>query len=179
MPVAVAFKTKQPDLIADYLAGRDAAVADFHTKVDAFKATIGDREVFGTSLFDGGFIVAGYRAAKYGEDLAAGWRYQGSRLDVVPAKRTPEGKEHATTLATLYLAGNSYPGCPDILFAEGFGIFPRVAKIGDDYFLTLSRTPRDEKANAIDPKIWEPVKLSAYHAAIETAGVHGEPEASA
>lgn len=169
MTIAVAFKTKQPELIADYLANRDAAVADFHAKVDAFKASIGDREVFGTSLFDGGFIVAGYRAAKYGEDLAAGWRYQGSRLDVVPAKRTPEGQEHAKTLASLYLAGNSYPGCPDVLFAEGFSIFPRVEKIGDDYFLTLSKVPLDKPANVVDSEIWEPVKLSAFHAAIEDA----------
>lgn len=169
MTVAVAFKTKQPELIADYLAAREEAVAAFNTKVDAFKATIGGREVFGIRFFDGGFSVSGYRAVKYGEDLPAGWRYDGAKKDVVPAKRTPEGKELAKTLATLYLPGNSYPGCPDILFAEGFSVFPRVNKVGDDYYLTLSKTLRDEKANEIDPEVWEPVKLSAYHAAIEDA----------
>jgi hypothetical protein len=169
MTVAVAFKTKQPALISDYLEAREVTVAGFHAKVDAFKATIGGKELFGTSMFDGGFLVAGYRAEKYGEDLPAGWRHEGSRLDVVPAKRTPEGKEHAKALAALYLPGNSYPGCPEVLHAENHLVFPRVDKVGEDYYLTLSKVPIDRPANTLDPDIWEPVKLSEYHAALEAA----------
>jgi hypothetical protein len=169
MNVAVAFKTNQPSLIADYLAAREEAVAEFNAKVEAFKATIGGRQMFGTRFFDGGFAISGYRAEKYGEELPAGWRFDGAKKDVVPAKRTPEGKEIAKTLSGLHLAGDSYPGCPDMLFTEGFSIFPRVAKVGDDFFLTLSKVPNDEPRNAMDPMIWEPVKLSEYHAALEAA----------
>jgi hypothetical protein len=169
MTVAVAFKTKQPSLIADYLAARESMVYHWRATVDAFKESLGGREIVGTGFFDGGFAVTGYRAEKYGEDLPAGWRFDGAKKDVVPAKRTPEGKKLAAFLGELELPGNSYPGCPDILFAEGFSIFPRVEKIGDDYFLTLSKAPLDKPANAVDPEIWEPVKLSAYHAAIEDA----------
>jgi hypothetical protein len=149
--VAVAFKTKNPALIADYFAAREVTASDWRAKVDAFKSSIG------------------YRAEKYGEELPAGWRFDGAKRDVVPAKRTPEGKEIVQTLAGLTLHGDRFPGCPGILFAEGFSVFPRVAKIGDDYFLTLSKVPREEKANALDPDIWEPVKLSEYHAALEAA----------
>lgn len=167
MTVAVAFKTKNPALIAEYFAAREVTASGWRDKVDAFKASIGGREVIGTSFFDGGWSVTGYRADKFGEELPAGWRFDGARRDVVPAKRTPEGKAVVETLAGLRLPGNTYPGCPDILFAEGFSIFPRVTKIGDDYFLTLSKVPREEKANEIDPGIWESVKLSEYHAALE------------
>ncbi|MET4143873.1 hypothetical protein [Arthrobacter sp. UYCo732] len=167
MNAALVFKTKKPQLIADYLAKREKVVSDWQAKVDAFKASIGGREVFGTSFFDGGWAVAGYRAAKYGEELPAGWRFDGARLDVVPAKRTPEGKGHVATLAGLRLPGNTFPGCPDILFAEGFGIFPRVETVGGDHFLTLSRVPLEDQSKRIDQDIWEQVKLSEFHAALE------------
>lgn len=169
MTVAVAFKTKQPALIADYFAAREATVAEWHTKVDAFKASVGDLEVVGIRFFDGGFSVSGFRAAKYGDELPAGWRFDGAKKDVVPAKRTPEGKEAAKSLDGLRLAGNSYPGAPDIMFADGFSLFPRVEQVGDDFYLTLSKAPLAERGNSLDPDIWEPVKLSEYHAALEAA----------
>lgn len=173
MTVAAAFKTKQPDLIAAYLTTHETAVAEFNAKVDAFKATIGGRELFGTRFFDGGFSISGYRAEKYGEDLPAGWRFDGAKKDVVPARRTPEGKEIGKTLAGLRLPGNSYPGAPDIMFAEGFSLFPHVEKIGEEFYLTVSRAPLAERGNALDPSIWEPVKLSEYHAALEAAALVG------
>lgn len=166
--VAVAFKAKQPALIAAYLAAREVAVADFHTKADAFKESIGGHELFGTAFFDGGWAVRGFNTPNSFMELPAGWRREG-RLTAVPAKRTPEGKEHAKALAGLRLAGNTYPGCPNTLHAEGFAVFPRVNQVGDDYFLTLSKVPLDEASNALDPEVWEPMKLSAYHAALEAA----------
>lgn len=179
MTVAAAFKTRQPALIANYLAAREVDVTEFNAKVDAFKATIGGREVFGIRFFDGGFSISGYRAVKYGEDLPPGWRFDGAKKDVVPAKRTPEGKEIAKTLAGLRLKGNSYPGAPDIMFADGFSLFPHVEKIGDDFYLTVSRAPLSERGNNLDPEIWEPVKLSEYHAALEATDVHGRTGAGA
>lgn len=173
MTVAIAFKTKQPHLIADYLAAREATVADWHAKVDTFKASVGNCEVVGTRFFDGGFGVTGFRAAKDSDELPAGWRFDGSKKDVVPARRTPEGKAHAITLIGLRLPGNSYPGAPDIMFAEGFSLFPRVEQIGDDFYLTLSKAPLAERGNDLDPAVWEPVKLSEYHAALEAAAPVG------
>ncbi|QOD06028.1 hypothetical protein [Pseudarthrobacter sp. BIM B-2242] len=165
---AVAFKAKQPALIADYLAAREVAVADFHTKADAFKESIGGHELFGTAFFDGGWAVRGFNSPNSFMELPAGWRREGG-LKAVPARRTPEGKEHAKTLATLRLAGNTYPGCPNMLFAEGYSVYPRVEQVGDDYFLTLSMVLRDEPNNSLDPEAWEQVKLSEYHAALEAA----------
>ena len=172
MNVAVAFKSKQPDVIAAYLAAHEKAVAEFNAKVEAFKATVGGRELFGTRFFDGGFAVAGFNTNNSFEEIPAGWRREGSHK-AVPAKKTPEGKEHAKTLAGIRLKGNTYPGCPNMLFAEGFSLYPRVAKVGEDYFLTLSMALRDEPNNAPDPESWEPMKLSEYHAALEAAELIG------
>lgn len=166
MTVAVAFKTKQPSLIADYLSAHEEAVAEFNAKVEAFKATVGGRDLFGTRFFDGGFSIAGFLTSNLFEEVPLGWRREG-KLNAVPAKRTPEGQEHAKTLDGLRLKGNTYPGCPNMLFTERFSIYPRVAKVGEDFFLTLSRVPLDEPGNALDPEIWEPVKLSEYHTALE------------
>lgn len=168
MTVAVAFKAKQPDLIAAYLAAHEKAVAEFNAKVEAYKATVGGRELFGTRFFDGGFSVAGFTTTNSFEELPVGWRREGSHK-AVPAKKTPEGKEHAKALAALRLKGNTYPGCPNMLFAKGYSLYPRVAKVGEDYFLTLSMALRDEPNNSLDPEFWEHVKLSAYHAALEAA----------
>lgn len=169
--VAVAFKATQPTLIADYLAAREVAVAEFNTKTDAFKESIGGHDLFGTAFFDGGWSIAGFNTPNSFMELPAGWRREG-RLKAVPARRTPEGKEHAKTLASLRLPGNTYPGCPNMLFAEGYSVYPRVAKVGDDYFLTLSMVLRDEPNNSLDPEVWEQVKLSEYHAALESAQEH-------
>jgi hypothetical protein len=168
MNVAVAFKSRPAQHVAAYLADHETAVAEFNTKVEAFKATIGGRELFGTRFFDGGFSIAGFLTSNSYEELPAGWRRErGGKA--VPAKKTPEGKEHAKALAGLRLKGNTYPGCPNMLFAEGFSLYPRVAKVGEDYFLTLSMVLRDEPNNSLDPEFWEPVKLSEYHAALEAA----------
>lgn len=174
MTVAAAFKTIQPDLIAGYLAERTTITAAWREKVDAFKESIGGRELFGTAFFDGGWAIAGFHTNNSFEDIPAGWRREG-RLNAVPAKRTPEGKEIAATLAGLRLPGNTYPGAPNMMFSEGHSLYPRVSQIGDTYYLTVSKTPRDEKANTLDPEIWEPVKLSEYHAALES----GEPVGAA
>lgn len=168
MTVAVAFKSKQPAVIADYLADHEKAVAEFNAKVEAFKATVGGRELHGTAFFDGGWAIAGFHTSNSFEEIPAGWRREGS-FKAVPAKRTPEGKEHVAALAALRLKGNTYPGCPNMLFAEGFSVYPRVKKVGDDYFLTLSKVPLAERGNDLDPEFWEPVKLSEYHAALEAA----------
>lgn len=171
MTVAAAYKATRPDLLADYLTAREAEVADFNTRVAAFQDSVGGRTPFGTRFFDGGHSIEGYRAKAYGEELPAGWRFNGSRLDVVPAKRTPEGKAIAKQLAELTLKGDKFPGAPAIMFAEGHSLFPRVNKVGQDYYLTLSMVPITDVGIDLDPALWEPVKLSAYHAALEQTEV--------
>lgn len=163
---AVAFKAKKPALIADYLAAREVAVAEFNAKVEAYKPTVGGRELSGIRFFDGGFSVTGFQTKNSFEEIPAGWRRKG-KFEAVPAKRTPEGKEHAKDLTALRLAGNTYPGCPNTLHAENFAVWPRVEQVGADYFLTLSMVPLAEPKNTLDPEVWEPVKLSEYHAALE------------
>ncbi|APX00381.1 hypothetical protein [Arthrobacter sp. QXT-31] len=169
MTVAVAFKSTRPADVAAYLAARETEVAEFHARTDAFKEELGGKELFGTAFFDGGWAVRGFHTANSFEEFPAGWRRE-SRFNAVPAKRTPEGKEAAATLATLRLPGNKYPGATEVFYADGFMIIPRMAKVGDDYYLTLSKPLAAENNNTPDPEFWEPVKLSAYHAALEASG---------
>lgn len=171
---AVVFKARQPQAIADYLAAHEAKQEAFQNATKDFREKVGGRELFGIRFFDGGFVVNGFHMNSYNEELPAGWRRDGNKLMAVPAKRTPEGKEIVAELAKLRLDGNSYPGCPRDLHTEtvngrGFAIFPRIEKVGDEYYLTLSEEPRASELDEIDPEQWERVKLSAYHAAVEDA----------
>jgi hypothetical protein len=174
MTVAAAFKAKQPTLLTEYLTNREAEVADFNVRVAVFQESVGGRTPFGTRFFDGGHSIEGYRAKAYGEELPAGWRFNGSRLDVVPAKRTAEGKEIARQLKALTLKGDKFPGAPAIMFADSHSLFPRVSKVGEDYYLTLSMAPLTDIGVDLDPDLWEPVKLSTYHAVLEQADTFAE-----
>jgi hypothetical protein len=172
MTVAVAFKSTAPQLVGAYLQAREEIVAAWRTNVDAFKASVGDREIHGTALFDGGWIVRGFHTRNSFEEIPAGWRRDG-KFNAVPAKRTPEGKEAAAKLAEMRLPGNRYPGAPEMLHAAGHMVFPRIVTAGTDHFLTLSLAVLDEPANRVDPDLWEPVKLSEFHAALEAAETAG------
>ena len=177
MTVAVAYKSTAPAVVGAYLEAREETVAAWRTNVDAFRKTVGDREIFGISFFDGGWAVQGFYTPNSFVEIPDGWRRE-SKFKAVPAKRTPEGKAAAEKLAELRLPGNHYPGVPAMLAAETHMVFPRIVTAGAGYFLTLSKVPLDTPATAVDPAVWEPVKLSEYHAALEAAVVHGEQEVS-
>jgi len=168
MTVAVAYKSTAPAVVGAYLQAREEIAATWRAKVDAFKESIGGREIFGTAFFDGGWAVQGFYTPNSFAEIPEGWRRDG-KFKAVPAKRTPEGQEAAAKLAELRLPGNHYPGVPEMLHAEGHMVFPRIVTAGTDHFLTLSLAVLDEPGNTIDPGLWEPVKLSAFHAALEAA----------
>jgi hypothetical protein len=165
----VVFKCKQPLVLNAYDAQRDVDVAIFNAKCDEFSKTVGGRSLFGTRFFDGGWAIRGYTMHSYTEELPVGWRQERHSDNAVPAKRTPEGKEIASKLNDLHLKGNKFPGVPKTLFAEGYMVYPRTEKIGEDWWLTLSKTPVESDRNEIDSDLWEPAKLSEYYAAKETA----------
>lgn len=171
---AVAFKSSSPSEIAEYMASREVACAEFNEKVTAFREKVGGRELTGFHGFDGSWAITGFGMKTAAEELPAGWRRDRSSLNAVAAKRTPEGKEIAAELYDLRLAGEQYPGVPwslstEIVDGMGHRLWPRVEKIGDDYFMTLSMVPKQSELEKIDGAKWEAVKLSEYHAAIETA----------
>lgn len=171
---AVVFKSRQPEVIAAYLAEREVKEEVFQSATQAFEEKVGGRKLFGTRFFDGGFSVFGYNMESYNEDLPEGWRRDGRTMRAVPAKRTPEGKEIAKELGKLRLAGNHYPGAPRELHTEsvdgqGFMLFPRVEQVGDEYFLTVSMEPKASEMERLDPEHWEQAKLSTYFLAVEEA----------
>ncbi|MBG0738778.1 hypothetical protein IV500_05010 [Paeniglutamicibacter antarcticus] len=168
MTVAVAYKSTAPTVVDTYLQAREEIVAVWRTSVDAFQESVGGHEIHGTAFFDGGWAVQGFYTPNSFAEIPDGWRREG-KFKAVLAKRTPEGRAAAATLTELRLPGNHYPGVPAILHAENHAVFPRIVTAGKDHFLTLSIAPLDEPNNAVDRGLWEPVKLSAFHAAVEAA----------
>lgn len=172
-PVTV-WKSKNPSAMDKYMEERKKVTDAFYAKVDAFKESIGGRNIVGFRSIDGGFSVTGYTLESRSELPAPGWRRDGASNRAVPAKRTPEGKAISEQLKDLYVPAEIYPGSPRFMHTpmdpetgEGYIMSPRAQKIGDDYFLTLPNKPDAKSAAEVDPALWEPAKLSEYHAAQE------------
>ena len=169
---AVVFKSKKPLVMNAYDAQRDVDIAIFNAKCDAFKELMGTKELRGIQYFDGGWAITSFHIGYGKSELPVGWRRERNSDVAVPAKRTPEGKEWAKKLRDLTLKGNTYPGVPntfhtDVLNGQGFSVYPRTVKFGDDWWLTLSKTPMERDLAKIDPELWEPAKLSEFYAAKE------------
>ena len=166
---AVAMKCLKPQILDDWQADREIQIADYDAECEAFRETVNGADLIGTQFFKGGFQVTGYKMKTYNEELPVGWRREANSWNAVPAKRTPEGKAIAKQLTTLSLADNDHPGVPNWLHCEGFSIFPSVEKIGDGWWLTMSKKPYDKDMEGFDSTIWAPAKLSEYYAAKEQA----------
>lgn len=174
---AMAYKATRPETITGYNAERLEAEKEFDAKVSEFRKTVNGRELQGIRFYDGGFAVQGFALERASEELPAGWRRDGSSMRAVPAKRTPEGKAIAEQLRGLRLKGHSIPGAPEAFdtgtdpkSGTGYRVFPRLRQVGGDHFMTLSKVPCKEDLARIDAEVWKPVKLSEYHAALESAG---------
>ena len=169
MSTAIAMKCLAPDVLDSWQEFRDIQTADYDAKCDAFRLTLGGKDLIGCQFFKGGFQVTGYQMRSYNEELPAGWRRERNSAIAVPAKRTPEGKAIAAELKNLYLPDHAHPGVPKWLHCDGYSIFPSVHKIGDDWWLTMSRTPYEKDMEDFDSALWAPAKLSEYYAAKEDA----------
>lgn len=160
-------KATDRPLIADYLAQREAEEATYAERVKVFLASVGAENGLGFNGFDGSRQVTGYEIPT-GAEPGEGWRRDYKKWNLaVPAKKTPEGKRIANeVLPELRLAGLGIPDAPWSISAGNVRCWGRVQTISVDYFLIYSEIPENTNANVWGP-LWEPVKLSAYHAAIE------------
>lgn len=171
----VVFRCKQPLVLNAYDTQRDVDIAVFKAACDQYKLAVGNvAALHGIQFYDGGFAVTGWRQQDASLPLPIGWRRDGASYRIMPAKRTAEGKALARELNSLELKGNTYPGVPNVLATgtvngQGFHIFPRTEKTGDDWWLTLSKMPCNRDLAKIDREFWEPAKLSEYYAAKEAA----------
>lgn len=171
---AVVWKSLDPSAMDKYMEERKKVTDAFYAKVDAFKESIGGRNIVGFRSIDGGFSVTGYTLESRSELPAPGWRRDGASNRAVPAKRTPEGKAISEQLKDLYVPAEIYPGSPRFMHTpmdpetgEGYIMSPRAQKIGDDYFLTLPNKPEEDRGETVNPDLWAPAKLSEYYAAKE------------
>lgn len=171
---AVVWKSLDPSAMDKYMEERKKVKDTFYAKVDAFKESLGGRNIVGIRGIDGRFSVTGYTLESRSEVPAPGWRRDGASNRAVPAKRTPEGKAISEQLKDLCLSAEIYPGTPRFMHTPtdpetgtGYLMSPYAEKIGEDYFLILPNKPEAKSAAEVDPALWAPAKLSEYHAALE------------
>lgn len=167
MSEIVAYKAKNIDGLLEYVDARQERVEKFNNDCKAYRETIDNRSLHGFKSFMGGWVIQGYVKEKFREDLPVGWRNDKSRgsWEVVPAKRTDEGKQHAKDLAKLNLPDVKYPGFPDMLHSKSHGVFPRLRKYADDsYFMVLSMEADD---SGVDQALWEKISLATFYTETE------------
>lgn len=169
---AVAWKSTRPEEIAAYRTARTAEREEFDARVRDFEAARCGGAVNGISGYDGSWTITGYVIPANTAPLP-GWRRDKSSNRAVPAKRTPEGREIAAELDGLRLPGNNYPGMPWNFTSEPdwadreYAMWPFFEQIGDDFYVSVGRTPCDADLARVDDQRWIPVKLSEYHTAVE------------
>lgn len=171
MSTEVAMKCLDPQKLDDWEAAREIQVGLYNASCEAFRETIGGRNLVGIRFYRGGFQVTGFQMESYREALPKGWRQEGGTNNAVPAKRTAEGKAIAKDMQELYLPDCNHPGVPKHLHCEGFSIFPSVTKIGTDWWLTMSKQPYEKDMEQFDSELWRPARLSEFYAAKEAAEV--------
>lgn len=169
---AVVWKSTRPEEVTLYEASRLAEREAFDARVKTFKAARAGGPSVGIAGYDTSWTITGYAIPANTAPLP-GWRREGTSNRAVPAKRTAEGKEIARELDTLRLPGNHYPGMPWNFTSEPdwadqeYAMWPFLEQIGEDFYVSVGWTPRARDMARVDLELWEPVKLSEYHAAVE------------
>lgn len=162
----VVYRAKNTKTISEYAGSRLAAIEKWKLDRDTYSEKLGGRKLHGISLYTGGWIIQGYVKNSYSEELPPGWRLAKSRgsWEIVPAKRSPEGKEHVAELQKLNLAEAKYPGFPQILSAKNHSVFPRLRRYDNEYFVVLSMEVDD---SGVDQAQWERITLAEFYTATE------------
>lgn len=174
---ATAYKATDPKIVSDWLDQRDADHKQFKADASAFAAQYGRKSlvqrtnglgdsytVFAIGLDPDGFA-----------DVPEGWRVDSKTGYIVPAKRTPEGKAAAAELSKIQYTSCA-PEMPHFVHSvsdpqTGGGFFGgfSVEKVGQDYYATIGFELDESSKKAAESDLWEPVRLSAYWAAVEEA----------
>jgi len=186
MSTQSAYRSRHPDVLAAFTAAQDATNA-YSKAVFAALAEHGMGE-HQAAVSSGAFSAGRFLGvvAEKDEIIPDGWRMSqaGNRILAVPDKRTRAGKAAAAALAGLSSPGECrLPGMPgQVLVAEDASFSSRVCVPGvrlleDASAVYVTWSTSLEAATGMDHRslvsadaaYWEPVRLSAYWAAIEIA----------
>lgn len=165
---AVVFKCRQPELMDNWEALQDQLWADWKIGQARLREELGVETLVQNSGM-GGVFISGYAPRDGSEEPKPGFRRDRKTGYMLPALRTPEGKRWQGRLYEVRYS-EKIPGVPPRVIGGGYmGVFKRE-KIGADWYAWLGFDPGESQLARVSPDIWEPVKLSAYHAAKEEAG---------
>jgi hypothetical protein len=156
------YRTTNPDAVAAWHSAA-AAREKWGEQMKAFLAEhgFGDRTVY---VSHSGRVLG----VEYidGEDVPDGWRVDRRTGYLMPALAKRAGKLIDARLAELVQPDprDAMPGMPKTLFVSLAMLTCGLELIDGVLFATWSRAiPEDQ----VDATVWEPVKLSAYYAAVE------------
>ena len=168
--VAVVYRAKHNAPLEEWDAEYAARTKRYNDACIALEAELGRKLVENAGLR--GAFITGYQPQSRNEDPKPGFRFDKKTGYMYPAKRTPEGKEHAKRLNNVSFRVPQKPGLPEIVMGGGYMGPLHVEKLDGQFFATLGFDPIDERhpeIRGVDLNLWEPVKRSAYWAAKEEA----------
>lgn len=166
MNPAVVLKCKKPELMREWTEKK--VIADEKWKEDTARIAkeLGKETL---TMREGGLFrcVTGYQENDRNEPPLEGFRKDSKTGYMLPAKKTPEGREWAKRLNAVSLDFGNRPGLPNIVMGERYlGPF-KVEEIGSDWFASLTFNADSRDLNEVDYDVWESVKLSEYYVAVE------------
>lgn len=169
MEVGIVFECQKPELMVECTRQRELQFAKFTKEATEFKERHGLKALSGFVGHAGERFIDGGIIERDGM-VPDGWRVDtSSGFRVYPKRSIIIGRETYEQMRLLKLDKYTYPGFPTIMFSEDHSIYPHVHKVGDKWFMVLSRPPmrEDPALDAIDMDIWKPVRISSYYQAIE------------
>ncbi|MFF4777591.1 hypothetical protein ACFY05_32510 [Microtetraspora fusca] len=162
-PIAV-YRTTNADALRIWKEA-EAAFGDWQARLDAFLAEHG---FAGSETYYDGFSNRVVGVAHRGEEVPPGWRIERKHGYLTPRLSTKEGKALDAQLSELKRPDprNQMPGMPRNYMGAGVYLTCGLEFYdGALYAIWSEEIPE----TLVDLTVWEPVKLSAYYAAVERA----------
>lgn len=165
----IAYRATDPQRIREWSESLEPLYRAFEEEKDRLKKQIGKDVLIMRESFDGVWVT-GYDERE-GKDPLPNWRKDASSGYMMPDRRTSTGKKIAERLDRISYKPGPIPGLPELVWGEGYmGPFA-VAEFDGDFYAWLGFDIREEGSHNplddVDPKIWERIKLSEFHAAKE------------
>lgn len=172
-PPTAVFKCLDNAKLDEYEALTEKLWTEYQERADAKAKELG-KDLCSRNSYDGVWIT-GYAEPDRTVKPPAGWRRDVVTGFIMPHLRSKAGKAIAADLNSISYRPPGTPGLPKLVWGDGFmGPF-QTKKIGGDWFAYITvpigdRTPENTRLSEVDEKLWEPCKMSAYYAALESEG---------
>lgn len=173
-PPTAAYKAKNQDQIREHMDLADARWAAYQDHIKTMQAELGKEGLMAFTTMPLGARLTGYTPDSPSEEPLPGFRYDRKLRYMVPAKRTPEGKEAHRRLTEVTYSRGSVPGLGEMVFGAGRMQPWHLREIAGEWYAYLTiplddGQPRPFHLNPggavvgdIDLELWDKLNLSQY-----------------